>query len=125
MTQKRSQSKKKKLSPGFVSRLDALGPRDKVRAIVLLRPGTGGRTTGGRQSRAEREATAEAMRRSAEQALEDIDEILAKFDGQRLARRPDALGSVPVETTAAGIKALASSRWVRAVLEDQEIHLIP
>ena len=55
--------------------------------------------------------------------MDDIDEILKKHDGRRLARRPDALGSLPVETTAAGIRALARSRWVQAVFEDQPIHL--
>ena len=65
----------------------------------------------------------EASRKSAERALTDIDAILKRHDGRRLARRPNALGSVPVETTAAGIKALASSRWVQAILEDQPISL--
>jgi hypothetical protein len=55
--------------------------------------------------------------------MTDIDSILKRHDGRRLARRPNALGSMPVETTAAGIKALASSRWVQAILEDQPIKL--
>jgi hypothetical protein len=125
MTSKRDKPKEEKISPEFVARLDHLGPREKVRAIVLFHTGAAGRSSGGRQSRAEREAKVEALRQVAKEALQDVDDILTRYDGQRLARGPDALGSLPVETTAAGIKALTSSEWVKAVLEDQDIHLIP
>ena len=124
MTGKRGKPQEKKISPEFITRLDHLGPREKVRAIVLLHTGAVGRSSGGRQSRAEREAKVEALRQFAKEALQDVDDILARYDGQRLARGPDALGSLPVETTAAGIKALTTSEWVKAVLEDQDIHLI-
>jgi hypothetical protein len=90
---------------------------------VLLRTGQTSSRSGKRQSRSEREAAVKAARKSAERALPDIDSILKRHDGRRLARRPNALGSMPVETTAAGIKALASSRWVKAIVEDQPIHL--
>jgi hypothetical protein len=113
-----------KLSPEFTARLNNLGPQQKVRAIVLLRAEGTEKSTGQRQSRAERRAAVEAMRKSAEQALGDIDDILRRFGGQRQAERPDALGSIPVETTAAGIRALATSERVRAVMEDQAIHQI-
>jgi hypothetical protein len=116
-------SQQGKISPGFASRLDRLGPRQRVQAILLLRTDVDDRSSQ-RQRGDEREATVEATRKSADRALRSVDEILTRFDGQRLARRPDALGSIPVEATPAGIKALASSEWVTAVLEDQEIHLI-
>ncbi len=113
----------KKISSEFSARLASLGPRDKVHAFVLLRTsGTGSRTSA-RQNRDDRKAAVQAARKSAERALTAIDGILKEHDGRRLARRPNALGSMPVETTAAGIKALASSRWVQAILEDQPIHL--
>jgi len=113
----------KKISSEFSARLARLGPGDKVHAFLLLR--TGGTTdkSSKRQSRAERDAAVKAARQSAERALTDIDKILDRHEGRRLARRPNALGSMPVETTAAGIKALASSRWVQAILEDQPVHL--
>ena len=114
---------KRKISSEFSSRLARLGPGDKVRAFVLLRTGGTSNRSSKRQSRAERKAAVEASRKSAERALTDIDTILKRHDGRRLARRPNALGSMPVETTAAGIKALASSRWVQAILEDQPINL--
>ena len=52
-----------------------------------------------------------------------MDDILGRFDGQRFADEPDALGSIPVEATVAGIEALASSDWVKAIIEDQPIQL--
>jgi hypothetical protein len=76
------------------------------------------------RTRGNRQATIKAMRKSGEQALPDIDRILARFDGKRLAAKPDALGSIPVETTAAGVIALAASEHVKAILEDQAISLI-
>ena len=114
---------KRKISSEFSSRLARLGPGDKVHAFVLLRTGGTSNRSSKRQSRDERKAAVEASRKSAERALTDIDTILKRHNGRRLARRPNALGSIPVETTAAGIRALARSRWVQAVLEDQPIHL--
>jgi sorbitol-specific phosphotransferase system component IIA len=123
VTQNKDEPPKNKISPQFAARLQHFGPKDKVRAIVLLDTGDVDVAPGRRQTDSERRATIEAMRCAAEQALDDIDGILAQFDGQRLAEHPDALGSVPVETTVAGITALASSERVRAILEDQSIHL--
>jgi len=124
MAQKKTLSEKKKISPEFAARLEHLGPREEVRAIVLVRTSGAQGPTDAPQSREGRKAAVKATRRSAEQAMEDIDGILARFHGQRLADHPDALGSLPVETTAAGIKALTSSQWVQAIMEDQPIHLI-
>ncbi len=119
---KKEKAQKNKISPEFVARLDRLGPRQKVRAIVLLHARGAEKSGGQRQSRAQRKAAIEAMHKSAERALGDIDEILTRCGGQRLAESPDALGSIPVETTAAGVNALAASEWVKAILEDQVIH---
>ena len=116
---------KKKISAQFSARLGRLGPEDKVRAFLLLRVGGPGSRSGRRQTRAEREEAVKAFRKSSGQALDDLDKILKKHDGRMLSRRPNALGSLPVETTAAGIRALSRSRWVQAVLEDQPIHLYP
>lgn len=123
VTRKKDESPENKISPQFAARLKHFGPTDKVRAIVLLHTGDVDAAPCKRQTGSERQATIEAMRSAAEQALDDVDGILAQFDGQRLAESPDALGSVPVETTSAGITALASSERVRAILEDQSIHL--
>ncbi len=113
-----------KISREFATRLEHLSPRDKVRAVVLLNTPNGANKTATRRlSRAERKAAAEARRKSAEHALPDIDKIIQEFGGQRLEPRPSALGSVHVETTPAGVKALAASKHVKAVLEDQRVSL--
>jgi hypothetical protein len=118
-----SKSKKTKISAGFADRLKRLEPSDKVHAIVLLRTGDVTAPPGRRQSQAEREAAIEAIRSSAGEALAEIDEILERTKGRRVAGAPDALGSIPVEATPAGIRALASSKWVKAIIEDQSIQL--
>ncbi|SRR5712692_7188798 len=112
-----------KISREFAARLDRFGPQQKVRAIVLLRTKETGVAPTRRRSRVNRQATIEAVRQSAEQALGEIDGILARFDGRRLAD-VNALGSISVETTARGIAALAASEHVKAILEDQPISLL-
>lgn len=120
--------KQSKLSPIFNSRLNNLGREQKIRALVVLR--TSHDTEGAAASpsppsrRADRQAVIAAVRRSAEQSLPVIDEILARFDGKRLTADVNALGAVPVETTATGINALAASEHVTAILEDQALSLI-
>lgn len=123
MTPRNDTPQKPKISREFTARLDRLGPQQKVRAIVMLRTKDAGGVATQRRSRANRQATIEAIRQSAEQALVDIDGILARFKGKRLAN-VDALGCIPVEATAPGIAALAASEHVKAILEDQPISLL-
>jgi hypothetical protein len=46
------------------------------------------------------------------------------FIDKKLTTNPDALGSISVETTAAGIAALAASEHVKAIIEDQAVSLV-
>jgi hypothetical protein len=112
---------KDKISAGFKARLEHLGPQQKVRVVILLCTKDAEKVSGRRGVREDRQRVIEAIRKSAEQALMDIDSILQRFGGQRLATTPDALGSIPVEITAAGVTALATSEHVKAILEDQTI----
>ena len=61
-----------------------------------------------RPSRAERQDAAERVSQEAEAALPEIDQILERFDGHRLAEHPNAVGAIPVETTVRGVIALAA-----------------
>ena len=63
-------------------------------------------------------------RRAVESAVEEISEILETFGGRRLQGGLDTLGSLALETTPAGIKALAERPDVKAILEDQPVSLI-
>jgi len=117
-------STKQKISPQFAARLSRLRPQERVRAVVLLRTAPSGNIRAGRQSGRTRKAAIEAVRKSTTPALPDIDKVLKRHDGQRLATQPDALGTIPVETTPAGISALAASEHVKAILEDQPISLL-
>jgi hypothetical protein len=67
----------------------------------------------------------EKARQAARAALPDIDRILEVYGGKRLSEDVDALGSLTVETTAEGVRALADSEHVKAVLEDQPIFRSP
>ena len=113
-----------KISPEFFVRLAHLKPQQKIRAMVMLHVDGPGKSSGQRQSGAERQAMIERIRQSAEPALTEVDNILAHYNGKRLAASVNALGVVPIETTAAGINALAASDRVKAVLEDQAISLL-
>jgi hypothetical protein len=54
----------------------------------------------------------------------EIDRVLARFGGRGLAERVDALGGLPVETTPAGVRALAATEGVKAILENQTVSLL-
>lgn len=110
-----------KISRELAARLSQLRPEQPVRAIVML--GTGAAASPGR-SQGRREAAVAAVRQAAEAVLPDLDEILKRFDGRRLAAHADALGCVLVEASPQGIIALADSEHVRAILEDQPISLV-
>ena len=123
MTESEQSSQQSAISREFSARLDQLKPKQKIRAIVLLRTRDTGPTSTRRPNRLARQAAIKTIRQSTTQALGDIDAILQQFDGTRLAQTPDALGSIPIETTSPGIKALANSPHVKAILEDQPIFL--
>ena len=124
MTQKKGKTQQAKISPEFKARLEQLGPQQQIRAIVILDiKGLEERPTG-RMSSAERQAIIKAMREAAKPALLDIDTILEHSKGKRLSENVNALGSIPIEATAAGITALAVSKHVKVILEDQPISLL-
>ncbi|MEK7399373.1 MAG: hypothetical protein AAB116_20730 [Candidatus Poribacteria bacterium] len=113
---------KHKISNEFDTRLKRLKTKEKVRAIVLLNIKDIDKSNGKRQNRTERLSTIEAIRKASMQTLDGVEEILNRFDGRLLTDYPDALGSIHVEITADGIKALAESDCVRAIIEDQKVY---
>lgn len=113
--------KKNKISSEFACRLNNLAPQQKVSVIVLLKLDNFDNPVNCRLSRAERRAIMEGIRNSANKSLDYIRKILQDFDGKQLAESPDVLGSIPIEISVAGVKALAASEAVKAVMEEQEI----
>src|SRR5438105_771602 len=97
-----------KISPNFRARLNHLEPTQKLRVIVFLRTPDNAPATRA-ATRAHRKALVERVRQAAKTALPDIDAILERFGAERLSQSVDALGSILVETTPAGIKALEGS----------------
>lgn len=69
-------SKDDKISTAFKARLDRMSPREKVRALVMLHLKEGDDVSGRHQSSTKRHAAIDAMRKSAEPALPEIDHVL-------------------------------------------------
>ncbi len=109
-----------KISGEFAGRLRGLRPGQQVRVVLFLEVPTLPPQTA-RQDDATRRVAVAGVKRTARKALRDIDRILAEHGGVRLAAGPNALGTLPVETTAQGVTALAASRWIRAIVEDQPV----
>lgn len=131
-SEKEKDPPRSKISPGFAARLGRLGPREQVRAIVMLQPsaadGPPGKSYGAgyaavkkRLTGEERAAAVKGVRRTLAKSLPDLDRVLERHGGKRLRDEVDALGAVPVVTTAAGIDALTSLDYVKAILEDQPV----
>lgn len=118
-----------KISDGFAHRLAMLPPNQRVRAVVLPAPYmvtgvTDNRDSGRNGARVhgdERQAMVREARLRGEGACAELDAVLAKTGGERLSGGSNALGFIVVETTAAGISAIADLDWVGVVLEDQAI----
>ena len=113
-----------KLSKEFAGRLASLPPSEKLHAVVLLEGKPDGQRTSSRQTRDQRRAALDARRQTARSALVEVDHILKECGGRRLDGDVSALGTVAVEATPAGIRALASLKDVKSVLEDQKVSLL-
>ena len=109
------------ISEAFASRLSRLKPRQMMRAIVLVEVPPAERDRTRRMTRGERQRATDTLREAAQSALVEVDEILEQFHGKRLEETASALGTILVESTAAGIQALAQSPKIKAVMEDQSI----
>ena len=117
-------SSKQKISPEFATRLSRYPSTTKIRVIVLLegtKPELNNNSD--RQNRLERKASIKAMQDSVEQSWQMVDQLIKDFDGEKLAPRPNALGSITIEITPLGIKALASSDAVKTIIENQKIYM--
>jgi hypothetical protein len=124
MARRSSDSPKPKISPEFARRLARLAPDSMARAIVLLETGPAPAMAPGRPSKADRKAVAEAIRAAASQSLVEVDRLLERSGGRRLASGPDLFGAVPVEAPASALLSLAGSEHIRALLEDQPLSLL-
>jgi hypothetical protein len=113
-----------KISSEFAARLNPRDSKHLVRAIVILKTNGDTQSPVRPRTRASRSQAISRTRQAVLAALDEIDHILSRHNGRRLRTIPDALGSIPVETTSAGIRALANSRHVKAILEDQAVSLL-
>jgi hypothetical protein len=121
MARQPSTPSKPKISPEFARRLARLAPDAMARAIVVLDIGAVPPAEPGRSSKAERKTAAQAIQAAASVPLEEVDRLLERSGGRLLAARPHLFGSIPVEARASALLALAESKHIRALLEDQPL----
>lgn len=120
-TQEQNIADRSKISPEFAGRLTSLAPQDKIRVIVLLQTPITNDASQNRLSRAERGVVMKNIRQSSSEALKRINKIIKDFEGRKLTKQVNSLGSIPIEITVAGVDALAESDAVRFIIEDQGI----
>ncbi len=113
-----------KVSEAFLGRLAALEPEGTSRAVVLLVQDEVAQKRTKRLTVEERQSRIEARQEAGRQCLPSVDRVLEAHGGRRLDADVGALGSVGVESTAAGFRALAELDAVKAILEDQPVHLL-
>lgn len=118
-----SDSKYPSVSREFAERLKGYKSDAMVRVAVVCDAPARSRATGRPNLRGRRQEIIRETRAAANTAIEKIDKVLDKYGGRRLTESADALGNIPVETTAAGIRALARIKNVKAILEDQPLIL--
>ena len=110
-----------KISPEFEARLAARGADEVLRAVVVLAGEAAPEGLGRRALKARRQAMLEAAAARVEAARGEIASILERHGGRPLDGHLGPLGGLAVETTPAGIRALAELDAVSAVMEDQGI----
>lgn len=111
------------ISREFAERLRRYRRDRPVRVAVVFELATRRAEGQGAARRRARADIARETKLAANAGLEEIDRVLQEFGGKRLVESADALGTIAVETTAAGVKALATISGVKAILEDQPITL--
>ena len=124
MSRQSSKPPKPKISSEFARRLARLAPDAMARAVVLLDTGPVPAAVPGRPAKTARKTIAEGIQAAAAAALAEVDRLLERSGGHRLASGPDVFGSIPVEAPASALLALGGSKHVRALLEDQPLSLM-
>jgi len=109
----------------LINRLrDGLFPPKFPRVIVMLKTKTADAPPKGHQTPTQRQAAIDAVVQSAQRALPAVDAVLRRFGGRRISKKPDALGTIVVETTPEGMEALKALESVDGVVEDRPVTLI-
>jgi hypothetical protein len=112
-----------KISSEFAHRLSKLNPHQVVRVLVLLNVKNNINLLSNSQKFSDNHISAvKNISNLEKQAINGIHKILQDNDGKLLAEHFNLLGSIPIETTVAGVYELATLDAVKAVIEDQEIY---
>ena len=120
---KKTANDHEKVSKEFRSRLSKLAPEEKILALVLLDTTNSDLEKGKRQTRAERRQRIEEIQTAAEEAVPEIDKVLSRYDGKRLAAKANAMGCIPIQASQAAVMAVAGLDRVKSIIENQVISL--
>ncbi|KJV06822.1 hypothetical protein [Methylocucumis oryzae] len=110
-----------KISAEFERRLAGHEPGSTVQAMLLIGTPFEQTFSSPLGRAAKRKDVQQAISAASVTVLPEIDRVLARFGGRRLADSVDALGALPVETTPEGIRALANAEGVQAIMENQAV----
>jgi hypothetical protein len=114
-----------KISDEFAARLAKSRAGKKLQAILLLQsPGAPLPANNRRPTAQQRSRRMLEFGTGSAEIVREIDHLLTQFDGRRLSEAPSSIGTLPVETTAAGIRALATLPSVKSIMEDQPVSRI-
>jgi hypothetical protein len=114
-------SETSKISSTFAARMKSWRSKSPVRAVLMLAVPAIQKSREAPRIASGRKQSLTAITAAAGDVLPEVDVILRRHHGKRLSAKPDAFGSIPIESSPAGILELAKQRWTKAILEDQKV----
>jgi hypothetical protein len=112
-----------KISETYRRRLMAMQSGQPSRAIVVVKSESPPRSLRSLTERQRKRALTQ-IRKQAEGAVHNIDDVLARYGGKRLRKSASNLGTILVEAPPDAIIALGKLEQVEAILEDQPVKQI-
>ncbi len=109
------------IDPDLDRRLRFSRPDEQLQVVVLVAAPDGVAPVEPAARRKLRGEIAAQLKEAAANLMPAIDAITRVHGGARLSESPTALGTLAVETTPAGVRALAELPTIAAVLANQEL----
>ena len=120
MARRDERKQEDKISTEFAARLREK-PAEAAVSVLVIVGGPVSSRPGGRRSRAARRAAIKELRQRTEAALRDIAAVIEAHGGRVTFSTSGVLGAVGLQTSVAGVWALAESASVKAIKDDQPI----
>lgn len=105
------------ISERLIARVSEAARDQAFRVLLVL----AGMPVSNDRSRATRQETIRLSKARGKALMPLIDELLATHGGKLLDSEPSALGTLSVETTADGVRALTKLPQIHSIIEDQNL----